>query len=191
MYCNQCTHYRKGYCSVKHKEVGYLQKFPCFEAVVEDDVVLLPEEKMNKPIFDTINTIEQMETKVCKTCGRELPIEDFATYKGAPTSICKDCKKKSLSEAGKKRHEKATEPVEEKVAAKTLKLEDIMIKEERPKLILTTSLEWTDVKEIVDIADALLESIDRKELLKVGQCGFYTEVLRRWCNERDERNESK
>lgn len=175
MICAHCTHYRKGgYCSVKHKEVGYLQKFPCFDAVVEDDVVLLPEEEMNKPIFDTT---EQMETKVCKTCGRELPIEDFATYKGAPTSICKDCKKKSLSEAGKKRHAKTTEPAAEKVTAKTMKLEDIS------KLILTTPLEWTDVKEIVDIADAMLESVSKKDLLSMGQAGYYTMVLNKWRDE--------
>lgn len=129
-----------------------------------------------------------METKVCKTCGRELPIEDFATYKGAPTSICKDCKKKSLSEAGKKRHEKTTEPAAEKVTAKTLKLEDIMIKEERPKLILTTQLEWTDVKEIVDIADALLESTPKKALLALGQEGYYRMVLLKFQTEG--RNES-
>ena len=183
MYCSQCTHYKKGYCSIKHKEVGYLQKFPCFEAVVEDDVVLLPEEEMNKPIFDTNKPTKHMKTKVCKTCGRELPIEDFATYKGAPTSICKDCKKKSLSEAGKKRHAKTTESAAEKDTAKILELEDIMIREERPKLILTTQLEWTDVKEIVDIADALLENTPKKALLALGQEGYYTMVLKKWRDE--------
>ncbi len=39
------------------------------------------------------------EKKICKTCGRELPLEDFAKNRWGYMNICKECmrKKNSLS----------------------------------------------------------------------------------------------
>jgi len=60
-----------------------------------------------KPIFKT------METKVCKRCGREFPLESFPTSKKAKDghlSVCKECNSKARSKA---RTEKRTVHVEE------------------------------------------------------------------------------
>lgn len=49
-----------------------------------------------KPIFKT------METKVCKRCGREFPLESFPACKRAKDghlSVCKECNSKARSEA--------------------------------------------------------------------------------------------
>lgn len=43
-----------------------------------------------------------METKVCKRCGREFPLESFPTSKKAKDghlSVCKECNSKARSEA--------------------------------------------------------------------------------------------
>lgn len=34
-----------------------------------------------------------METKICKTCGKELPLSRFASNRYGPTSVCRDCVK--------------------------------------------------------------------------------------------------
>ena len=34
---------------------------------------------------------EAIETKVCKQCGRELPITRFGKYASGTRSICKEC----------------------------------------------------------------------------------------------------
>lgn len=60
-----------------------------------------------KPIFKT------METKVCKRCGREFPLESFPACKRAKDghlSVCKECNSKARSDA---RPEKRTVHVEE------------------------------------------------------------------------------
>lgn len=50
-----------------------------------------------------------METKVCKKCGRELPIENFYTnksLKGGHDNCCKECKNAYSKEWQKKNREK-------------------------------------------------------------------------------------
>lgn len=54
-----------------------------------------------------------METKVCKRCGREFPLESFPPSKKAKDghlSVCKECNSKARSDA---RPEKRTVHVEE------------------------------------------------------------------------------
>ena len=46
------------------------------------------------------------------------------------------------------------------------------------KKVKTEKLTWEDMKEIVDIADGLLETTAKKTLLNMGPKGYYTEVLR-------------
>ena len=55
-----------------------------------------------------------METKVCKRCGREMPLESFPKNnrsKDGHLSVCKDCNFKARSAARPKR-EKAQESAE-------------------------------------------------------------------------------
>lgn len=47
-----------------------------------------------------------METKVCKKCGRELPVEEFYKtpgYKDGLDSVCKECRKDRMKENYKAR----------------------------------------------------------------------------------------
>lgn len=163
--------------------MGYLQKFPCFEPVTENDIILLPEEDMRIENFDTNKPTKHMETKVCKTCGRELPIEDFATFKGKPTSICKDCKREAAIRGGKGRSKAPaityTEPKAEVKAEAEEEQRLIVV----TKKVKTEKLTWEDVQRIVDIADAMLESVSKKDLLSMGQAGYYTQVLNKWRDE--------
>lgn len=34
-----------------------------------------------------------METKICKTCGKELPLSDFSNNRYGPTAVCRECVK--------------------------------------------------------------------------------------------------
>lgn len=57
-----------------------------------------------------------METKVCKTCGKELPIKEFYPKKGALDGLqhqCKECHKETCrrSYAKKKQHLDCYSPV--------------------------------------------------------------------------------
>ena len=50
-----------------------------------------------------------METKVCKKCGRELPLENFyvnKSLKGGHDNTCKECKNTYAKEWQKKNREK-------------------------------------------------------------------------------------
>ena len=49
-----------------------------------------------------------METKVCKRCGKELPVENFKTSRfGTRVSVCTDCaNKKRRANAEEKRRKK-------------------------------------------------------------------------------------
>ena len=60
-----------------------------------------------------------METKVCKKCGKELPVESY--YKNGATKdgldvYCKECKKAANSEYSKKRREREKKIIEEREA---------------------------------------------------------------------------
>ncbi len=76
-------------------------------ASVMDMKYSFPESEPIKPIF------KKMETKVCKRCGREFPLESFPASKKAKDghlSVCKECNSKARSDA---RPEKRTVHVEE------------------------------------------------------------------------------
>lgn len=54
-------------------------------------------------------TMEEIKTKVCRKCGRELPIENFYTnksLKGGHDNCCKECKSAYSKEWQKKNREK-------------------------------------------------------------------------------------
>lgn len=47
-----------------------------------------------------------METKVCKSCGRELPLESFYRNYFGITFVCKECNRKNRADAQKRRYDK-------------------------------------------------------------------------------------
>ena len=154
--CGICAYYRKGgYCFKKHRDIGYMMTQPCFESKpIQENIV--------EPIKSN-----RMETKVCKHCGKELPIDQFATFRGKPTCICKECKRKSAIEGGRNRQKQISSRAEQRHPA--------------PPKTKDNKLTWEDIKQIMDIADDLMETKTKRDLLLMGQQGFYTMVMMKWA----------
>lgn len=86
------------YCRKHHKEVGYFNEKPCFisESDYDAQFNLSNETKQES---EKMEEIAKVKTKVCKDCGRELPIEEFqrqAKSKDGYMHICKECKNKRM-----------------------------------------------------------------------------------------------
>ena len=78
-----------------------------------------PKHKEQPKTTNTMNEEKTPTTQVCKTCGRELPIEQFATNvksKNGHLHVCKECNFKARSESRKalteKRQKRAMEIIE-------------------------------------------------------------------------------
>ena len=100
MTCNDCTHYAgNGKCRKNKKgttsPLKVADELKCFEQA-DPEKPVLPEE--NKP-----------ETKVCKGCGRELPLDAFWRNRQCVTGYCKDCMKEKHAKAAAKREQKYKE----------------------------------------------------------------------------------
>lgn len=66
-----------------------------------------------------------METKVCKSCGRELPLESFYRNYFGITSVCKECNKKNRAEAQKRRYDNDKQSLSEQLnATRKMRLAD-------------------------------------------------------------------
>ena len=95
MFCGHCANYRpkpfcESECAKTGKVVGFLWKKPCFEKKNESN-----------EIKSTSNKDMEERTKVCKCCGRELPISSFQKQvksKDGYMHICRECKGKSRTE---------------------------------------------------------------------------------------------
>lgn len=72
-----------------------------------------------------------METKICKCCGKELPISEFGImFNGVVHSICKSCMKVKQSEGHKKRSElNKQKKVDELEAVKKARLSEFTPRE--------------------------------------------------------------
>ena len=100
MTCNDCTHYAgNGKCRKNKKgttsPLKVADELKCFEQA-EPEKPVLPKE--NKP-----------ETKICKGCGRELPLDAFWRNRQGVTGYCKDCMKEKHAKAAAKREQKYKE----------------------------------------------------------------------------------
>ena len=79
------------------RPTGYLQEKPCFEP------------KNNKTVMEENKT----QTKVCKRCGRELPIEKFGKHFRAKDGLnpyCKECVSQIQKEAAARKKPETVEP---------------------------------------------------------------------------------
>ena len=69
-----------------------------------------------------------METKICKECGRELPIEMFHKNGWGVTNLCKDCHAVKMVD-GKKKKKELKELAQNAEKNKTLRLQDFTPRE--------------------------------------------------------------
>lgn len=105
--CGQCAHYRAtrlhGFiCGKTGKSTGYLQEKPCFELKTNQN-----ETKMEEELTQT--TTEK--TKVCKKCGRSLPVTEFNKHSKTADRLqpyCKECQHKAIAERRAKKKGDAT-----------------------------------------------------------------------------------
>ena len=113
--CGKCRHYtRRPYnenvCALTGRIVGPLWERPCYEPHQNE------EETMSKEI-ETVSEKTNAATKVCKKCGRELPLNMFRTKpNGEPYDTCKECIGAAMSAVRKGKAGKASEPKPEKAA---------------------------------------------------------------------------
>ena len=93
-------------CILTGKIVPYLAQRECFVAKVEQDTNLLNQDT-NKMTENT-----NIKTKVCKVCGKELPIDQFRPNpkcKDGHLDTCYECLNNKIKETNKK---KKNEPLE-------------------------------------------------------------------------------
>ena len=102
--CGDCLYYPKlngsFLCQKTGKVVGYLHMKECFTPK--------PDTKME-------NTQEQPKTKVCKRCGRELPIHEFGRHartKDGLQTYCRQCTSDAMKKARIKKVAKPLNPSE-------------------------------------------------------------------------------
>jgi hypothetical protein len=69
-----------------------------------------------------------METKVCKYCGRELPVEDFYRNGFGVTSCCKECHTRKVQE-GKQKKKEIQEQVDASANARHLRISEFTPRE--------------------------------------------------------------
>ena len=87
-------------CILTGKIVPYLAQRECFVAKVEQDTNLLNQ--------DTNKMAENANTKVCKVCGKELPIDQFRPNpkcKDGHLDTCYECLNNKIKETNKKKEE--------------------------------------------------------------------------------------
>lgn len=106
--CGQCAWCDDGrYCRRTHKDVPYFGVRTCYTTHEEFRLLFAQEVTKSESELESNRNSEskkesKMETpttKVCKDCGRELPIENFqrqAKSRDGYMHICKECKSKRV-----------------------------------------------------------------------------------------------
>lgn len=77
-------------CTKTGRATGFLQEKDCFEP---------------NPMTTKMEEVKKPQTKVCKECGRELPVEMFGRHpktKDGWQPLCKDCRSRKMKAAAKK-----------------------------------------------------------------------------------------
>lgn len=105
--CLDCPMYQTGgYCRHLKKDVGALQPVCDYALTINDK--FNPEDK-------TDILPETPQTKLCKKCGKELPLEAFGKKKGTKDGLqnwCKPCTTKQILDARHRKKAAQNEPKE-------------------------------------------------------------------------------
>ena len=90
-YCIDCTHYLKGgICGKTKKTISPLMQYDCYEGITENQ--------------QNTDTMEEIKTKKCSICGRELPLEEYnknSRCKDGLAPFCKECHKAAAKKGGR------------------------------------------------------------------------------------------
>ena len=109
-YCGLCEHYRtNGICSKTGKETGYLQTKDCFSPI---DISMENKTYIEKTNDTHTTDTEQVKTKVCKRCGRELPLHEFGRHGRTADGLqvyCRECSKQAMMRTRRAKVEKDKE----------------------------------------------------------------------------------
>jgi len=110
--CGDCKHFRADrfsqfVCDKTGRPAGLLQAKECFTP--KDTKMEINIKKTN----DTDNTIiEPIKTKVCKRCGRELPLHEFGRHARTADGLqvyCRECTKQAMMRTRRAKVEKDKE----------------------------------------------------------------------------------
>lgn len=120
--CGDCARYRKmpfceDICILTGKVVPYLAQRECFVAKVEQDTKKLTQ--------DNNKMAENANTKVCKVCGKELPIDQFRPNpkcKDGHLDTCYECLNNKIKETNKRKEDELVEKIFGKEADVTKEL---------------------------------------------------------------------
>ena len=94
--------------------------------------------------------MEDVTSKVCKCCGKELPIDSFYRNGWGATSVCKDCHVQLVAE-GKEKKKKLKQQAVDAVNARNLRIQDFSpreLMEELKRRGYEFTITYTDVHTI-------------------------------------------
>ena len=106
--CGECKHikadrFSKFVCTKTGKPAGLLQSKECFTP---------KDTKMDNNETKKADTQEQVKTKVCKRCGRELPLHEFGRHARTADGLqvyCRECSKQAMMRTRRAKVEKDKE----------------------------------------------------------------------------------
>ena len=113
--CGECKHikadrFSKFVCTKTGRPAGLLQSKECFTPKdTKMDITKLDIKKID----DTYTTdTEQVKTKVCKRCGKELPLNEFGRHARTADGLqvyCRECSKQAMMRTRRAKVEKDKE----------------------------------------------------------------------------------
>lgn len=123
--CGDCLHYStpngSPFCRKTGKVTGHLLQKDCFTPKINTQM-------------ETTN--EQPKTKVCKRCGRELPLHEFGRHARTADGLqtyCRECCAESVKRARKKKADKKV-------------LEVMRVKDANPLIVFTNQELLDEIK---------------------------------------------
>ena len=95
--CGDCRHFSDGKCRNKREDVGF------FAPTCDD---------YKDKSGEDVEAATQAASKICKGCGRELPLENFGKHNRTPDgrqNLCKDCMSARLKQGHRKDKDQKSE----------------------------------------------------------------------------------
>lgn len=175
--CGDCHHFSDvGRCRIcatsKREYVGFFaDACPLFTREPEQPAPETKKEMEN----------EKPTTKVCKKCGRELPLEQFGKNKNGYINTCKECRSKIQKEAWAKRKPQDSAPVQEykvkKIAPVRVRMEYKPQEENKHPFLTPEEVEVHKQDALLGILRTATDQQLAAELTRRGYRGHLTKTL--------------